>query len=77
MPHIDCTEQVPDDGGGMNTAQRRDRLAAIVSQVGMSVPRPLQAVAPAPTAAGDGGVLINTVLGQMSSADLGWTSSHE
>jgi hypothetical protein len=60
---------------------RRDRLVAIASQIGLSamvtVPRPLRGAAPAPAAAGDGGVLINTVLGEISTAELGWTSSHE
>ena len=58
--------------------QRVDRLGVLTSQLSLgSVPRPLNAVAPAPTAAGDGGVLINTVLGEVSTTQLGWTSSHE
>ena len=64
------------------TRCRRDRLAVICHQVGLaggvaSVPRALGSVTPAPAAAGDGGVLINSVLGEISTATLGWTSSHE
>jgi hypothetical protein len=53
------------------------RLGNLCAQVSLGVPRPLLAVAPAPAAAGDGGVLIQTVRGVVSTAELGWTSSHE
>jgi hypothetical protein len=61
-------------------ATRPDRLGMICRQVGLGSPGPRPALAhlsPAPASAGDGGVLINSVLGEISTATLGWTSSHE
>lgn len=58
--------------------ERVDRLSVICRQVGLGgVPRVLGQVTPAPVSAGDGGVLINSVLGEISTTQLGWTSSHE
>jgi len=76
--HVDLgpAQKAAGDGSHAPTGGLRDRLAVISRQLALSsVPRPLSSASPAPAAAGDGGILINTVCGEISTTQLGWTVS--
>eukprot|EP01045_Picozoa_sp_COSAG04_P041780 COSAG04_NODE_12872_length_631_cov_0.697368_1_plen_127_part_10 len=76
--HVDLgpAQKAAGDGSHAPTRGLRDRLAVISRQLALSsVPRPLSSASPALAAAGDGGVLINTVCGEISTTQLGWTVS--
>ena len=81
---VDCPVPLP----GAFASGGQQRLAAVCKHVGFGGGGGIGAgggpgggAAPAlraaPAAASDGGVLINTVLGEVSTTALGWTSSHE